>query len=272
MDVCGRWAHQAGLRPGPGGPVAAAGLARQHPDVLPGQALRRRGQPPLGPAPVHRSRRRAGGGLAPERWGPPARAAGWGGRGVPGGDWPRPGHSPGAPATARPPRRRPPRLGSSPELQRWSRRDRVWPAGLAAGGLAPGGGAARAAGRPRSGGPAPAPAALPRGGAAPGAHPGGGTRRLEPVPAPLGPPAPGAVAGRDRQRQWRLEPARPQRRLAPRHRWRLAGARPNGGSGRARGESARLPPLGRLCLLDARVGGRGCGRGPALLEAAAARP
>ena len=139
--------------------------------------------------------------------------------------------------------------------------------GLAGGGLAPGGTPAGAHRRPWSRRSAPAPGPLPRGGAAAGAHLGGGAGGLEPVPATPGPPTPGKPAGRDCPGFGGLEPAGAQWGAAPRYRWGLAGAGAHRRPRRAGSEPACMPQLGRLRRLDGGLGGSGRGRGPALLEA-----
>ena len=178
----GRWPHQIALCQSPWPGARAKGLARQHLDLLPWQALRRRSQSPLGPTADHRNRWHPRRALAPARFsgkrfnppepsGPPRhdrqRSPGPAGRHWRGLGLPAP-----APAPARSPRSRAPGLGRTAVPPR---RSQPKPAPrLAGGGLAPGGIVTGADRGPRARWPAPAPGALPRGGAAAGAHPGGG--------------------------------------------------------------------------------------------------
>ena len=100
----------------PAGPDPAARcLARQHPAVLPWQVLRRRSQPPLGPAALHRQRRHPAGALA--RTQPTRRTGGCisprASTGLAGGPGPATGRAAAAPGTARSPRSAAPHLGRS---------------------------------------------------------------------------------------------------------------------------------------------------------------
>ena len=258
VDRGGRRPRQTGHGPGHGRSDPEPHLARQHPAVLQRQALRGRGEPPLGPAPGGGSRRPGHRPLAPDRRpGPtaPAQAR----QGLVEGPGPRAGHHPAARAPGRSRRSLAPRVGCPAHLV-GSHRLEFRP-------LAPGQTPTPAGACPGSGGAAAAAPPFPRGHPLPAAHPGDRCGGLGGVSPPSRTPPHRAAAARDQRPGQRSSPGRPprttrvQRPAAGGCRRQLAGARPDRRPGRAGNQPAGVPQLGRVPPLAHPAGGRGRGGG-----------